>query len=107
MFAGLWRSVESSPLELAVRLEPSLRHLNAVEAHARAVGLCIALLGVLLQGALLERGAVAEESFGEGSLILRLDDERINALETVQLLATDLNAGRTALDRWARRFEAA
>ena len=62
------------------------------------------LLGTLLRGALLERGAIAEESFSE-SLVLRLGEERVDVAEMVALLGSDPEAGRATLNRWAARFE--
>ncbi len=105
MFVHAWRRMEiAGPLELTTRLEPKLAQLTFEEAQRAAIHLGVGLLGTLLQGALLERGAIAEESFGE-SLVLRLGEERVNVAEAVALLGTEPEAGRVALNRWARLFE--
>ncbi len=108
MFAEVWRRLEAGgALELAQRLEPGLDRWPAREVWGRAMRVCQELLAVLLQGALLEQGAIAEDSLGEATLVLRLEDERINTLELLHLLATDATAGRVVLNRWAERLAGA
>jgi Zn-dependent protease with chaperone function len=106
MFAAVSRRVaEGKTLDLAAHLEPAVRGLPEAHAEGVALEVCSVALGTLMQGALLERGAVVEESLGSPSLVLRLDDERIDPLEMLRLLATNPEAGRAALGSWAERLE--
>jgi heat shock protein HtpX len=108
MFAAVWRALDSGDATaLALRLEPALARLHPKQARERASAICADVLGTLLQGALLERGAVTLESFGEASLTLELGDERFNATDALALLASDREAGRQRFAAWAARFEAA
>ena len=105
VFAAVWRRLEAGgAVDVVLRLEPALARMPHQDARARAAGICRHVLGTLLQGALLEAGAVAEDSFGEATLILRLGEQRINALEALELLATDATAGRVHFEAWAERL---
>jgi heat shock protein HtpX len=105
MFAAVWQRLEAGgAVDIVLCLEPALARMPINDAQARAAKICREVLGTLLQGALLEHGAVAEDSFGEATLILRFGEERINALEALMLLATDSNAGRALFDGWAQRL---
>jgi Zn-dependent protease with chaperone function len=107
MFAAAWQRIDAGgAIDIVRRLDPALARMPPHDAPARAAKICREVLGTLLQGALLERGAVAEDSFGEATLILRLGEERINAIEALMLLATDAAAGRALFDGWAQRLGA-
>ena len=106
MFAALWRHLGSgNMLGVAAHLEPSLGGLPPGEAERAAFDVCSMALGTLMQGALLDRGATVEDSLGSASLVFRLGEERIDALETLRFFAKNPDEGRTALNGWAARFE--
>jgi len=67
-------------VDVAARLAPGLLSLPREEAAQRLYLICLDALATVLQGALLERGAKVEESFGESSLVLRFGDERIDVM---------------------------
>jgi Zn-dependent protease with chaperone function len=108
MFTQVWQRLNTgNGVTLLLRLEPALQGLPQAEGEQVAFQIGNQLLGTLLQGALIERGAFAEDSLGEPALILRLGDERVDANEILGLLTSDLNAGRAALEKWAARLSGA
>lgn len=107
MFAAAWRGLEAGKMvDVAVKLDPAIGRMPRAQAQRAVTRLCGELLATLLQGALLERGASMEDSLGEPSLVLRLGDERVVPEDVLRLLATDLQAGRAEMNRWAQRLEA-
>jgi hypothetical protein len=105
MFASVWGALETGKMvEIALRLHPGLASMPRAEGERGAVRLSGEALSVLLQGALIERGAVFEDSLGASSLVLRYEEERVVPAELLRLLAQDLPAGRTALDAWVKRL---
>jgi hypothetical protein len=108
IFSATWSKLDDGGMaEVASRLAPGLLSLPRQEAAERIYLICLDALATLLQGALLEHGASVEESFGESSLQLRFDDERVDVMAEVLLLAKDPDAGRKAVNRWAERLKAA
>jgi len=108
MFASVWQRMDSgSGFELIKQLEPRLAQLPRSEAERNGFLIGCEMLEVLWQGALLERGAEADDSLGEPGLVFRLGDERIAPFETIRSLTTNHEAARTALHEWARRLDPA
>jgi Zn-dependent protease with chaperone function len=108
MFAAVFRHVATGDrINFATSLEPALRSLDPsiIEPAARQV--CALALGMLFQGALLERGATVEDSLGSPSLVLKLGDERIDTYETMRSFATNAEGGNAELERWAERLGSA
>jgi Zn-dependent protease with chaperone function len=89
-------------LTLGGRVTPTLINAPPEQAGHAAFAVCCGALGVLLQGALLERGAVVEDSLGSPSLIVRLGDERVDVAKTLALFAANDPASRASLERWAQ-----
>lgn len=107
MFAAVWQTFDSGNLRpMAVHLNPSLEIMPPQEARTRAIGMCFDLLGTLLQGALLERGAHATASLGEPSLSLELDGQRFSSAEALSTLLKDPNKGRPQFSAWAAKLGA-
>jgi hypothetical protein len=107
MFAAVWRQLDSGDVSLALLLESRLAQLPPGEARRVTSSIFSDLLGTLLQGALLERGATVLPSFGDASLTLELEQERYNATEALELLARDRETGRQRFEAWAKRFDVA
>ena len=61
---------------------------------------------MLLQGALLESGAVVEDSLGSAYLIFRFGNEQIDVAKTLASFAARDAAGRASLERWAHTLGA-
>jgi Zn-dependent protease with chaperone function len=105
MFVATWEGLEAGRLpELAIRLDPSLGQLHPMEAEPLAKRLALEVLTALMQGALLERGASAEASLGERSLVFRWGEERICPSELMIDLTTGSDESRATLGRWAARL---
>ena len=113
MFAATWRAIQDGDrmATIALRLDPGLAQLPSPEASRVARRLCAEVLGTLFGGALIERGAVVEESLGEPGLVYRLEGERVAAAELFDRLASNAAEGHAAsdvmADRWAARLEKA
>jgi Zn-dependent protease with chaperone function len=108
MFAAVWRELDrGSMAQVALRLDPGLGQMPRDDGERAATRLCGELLATLMQGALLERGAVMQDSLGEEDLVLRAGEERVAPGELLRLLATDGKAGRAAFESWAARLEGA
>lgn len=106
MFAAVWRRLDAGTgLELIKHLEPRLGHLPRRQAEQATFAIGCELVEVLWQGALLERGATAEDSLGEPGLVFRLGEERIATIETIRELVTNNQAAAAILHQWANRFE--
>ncbi len=105
MFVAVWRRLQRAPdRELVLLVAPSLHDLPPREFHPHAQQVCLQVLETLLQGALLERGAQAQESLGEAALILQLGDERIDTNELLRSFTTDPSAGTAGFNRWAEQL---
>ncbi|HEX8790888.1 MAG TPA: hypothetical protein VF765_08035 [Polyangiaceae bacterium] len=107
IFAATWQGLETGrTVPIVLRLHPGLAHMPSHEAERAAMRLCHELLSTLLQGALLERGAMIEDRLG-APLALRLGEERVVPAELMALLTTDGGAARAAFEYWARRVASA
>jgi len=108
MFAAVFRHVAGgNSVDFAARLAPAVRGLHPDAVQPAALEVCCHVLGTLLQGALLERGATVEDSLGSPSIVLRLGDERVDTLETLRRFAKNADGGRAALEQWVERLERA
>lgn len=108
MYAAVWRRVaDGNALELAGRIEPDVHRVPAEALERVALELALAMVGTLLQGAMLEGGALVEDSLGPSRLVLRVGDERIDPVETLQRFVVDAAAARPVLDRWAEHLAGA
>jgi hypothetical protein len=108
MLASVWGALEAGKMgEIALRLNPGLGALSRLEGERAAVRLSGEVLSVLLQGALMEGGAVCEHVLGGFGLTFTLDQDRVAPVKLLSLLASDLSAARAALDGWAKRLGAA
>jgi Zn-dependent protease with chaperone function len=108
MFAAAFRCLlNDGPLTLAALVNPALRGAPLEQAEQVALGTCNGALGVLLQGALLESGAVVEDSLGSPFLVFRLENEQIDVAKTLASFAARDDAARASLERWARALGSA
>jgi Zn-dependent protease with chaperone function len=106
MFSAVWHRLDSGAGgEILMQLEPTLAQMPPAHAQRWAVLLSNEVLGTLLQGALIGRGASVEDSLGEPALILQLGEERVDTSALLRLLATDAATGRAAFTKWAERLE--
>lgn len=90
---------------LALAVEPRLQHVEPWQRAEAVHDVMTGLLGVLFQGALLERGARVQPSLGEPGLVFDLAGEELRPLE---LVCPALAESRfDALSRWAERLQRA
>jgi Zn-dependent protease with chaperone function len=105
MFAAVWRHLaRGNTRELALKLDPQLSYLQPGEIEQQSSALIGGILAVLFQGALVEHGAVAEESFGEATLVLRLGDERLEPARMVLRILDDPTVNSAEMERWVERL---